>query len=110
MENISDCLDDGSIKEIISVYADKGYDSDAIREYLQNRDIEDCIPHRKNTNAESTDTSYKKYGKVRYVVERFFSWLKNGFRRTAIRYERVAENYLGLINIASIMMYLRVLR
>ena len=44
---------------------------------------------------------------TRYVVERF-AWLKCGFRKTVIRYERRAENYLGLIHIASIM-YLRVL-
>ena len=29
MENISDYLDDDSIKQITSVYADKGYDSKA---------------------------------------------------------------------------------
>ena len=33
MENISDYLDDNSIKQITSVYADKGYDSKAIREF-----------------------------------------------------------------------------
>ena len=46
MENISDYLDDNSIKQITSVYADKGYDSKAIREYLKSRNILDCISHR----------------------------------------------------------------
>ena len=49
------------------------------------------------------------YNKTRFVVERFFAWLKNGFHRTRIRYERIAENYLAFVNIASIMMYWRVL-
>lgn len=110
MENISDFLDDNTIKEIASVYADKGYDSTSIRDYLKNRNINDCIPFRKNANQTCKNKSYKKYNSVRYVVERFFAWLKNGFRRTAIRYERVAENYLGLVNIASFLMYCRVLR
>ena len=110
MENISDFVDDCTIKEIVSVYADKGYDSMAIRDYLKNRNMITCIPFRKNSNATTKNKSYKKYNKICYVVERFFAWLKNGFRRTAIRYERVVENYLGLVNIASFLMYCRVLR
>ncbi|MCE2614337.1 MAG: hypothetical protein LVO36_00380, partial [Nitrosopumilus sp. (ex Thoosa mismalolli)] len=34
---------------------------------------------------------------VRYVVEKFFSWLKNGFHRLRIRYERKLENYLSCV-------------
>lgn len=110
IENIPDFLDDESAKEIISVYADKGYDSHSIRDYLKNRNINPCIPFRKNNNEATKNKSYKKYNKIRYVVERFFAWLKNGFRITVIRYERMAENYLGLVNIASFLMYCRVLR
>jgi len=54
-----------------------------------------------------------KYNKTRrFVVKRFFAWLKCGFRRTAIRYERNCDNYyLGLVvYLACIMMYWRVLR
>ncbi len=109
MESISDFLDEDSIKQIVQCYADKGYDAQYIREYLQDRKIKDCIPHRKNTNTKSNDTSYKKYGKVRFVVERFFAWLKNGFHRTRIRYEKNCDNYLGFVYLASIMMYWRVL-
>ncbi len=110
IENISDFLDNDSIKQIVSVYADKGYDSKSIRNYLKNKNINPCIPFRKNSNETTKKKSYKKYNKIRYVVERFFAWLKNGFRRTTIRYERIAENYLGLINIASFLMYCKVLR
>ncbi len=110
MENISDFVDDSMMNQIVSVYADKGYDAKYIRMYLKNRNINDKIPFRKNNNGATKNKSYKKYNKIRYVVERFFAWLKNGFRRTAIRYERVAENYLGLVNIASFLMYCRVLR
>ena len=109
MENISDYLDDDSIKQITSVYADKGYDSKAIREYLKSRDILDCISHRNFKTKNNKTTNQNDYSKTRYVVERFFAWLKYGFHRMAIRYERRAENYFGLVNIASIMMYWRVL-
>ena len=35
MKSISDFLDDKSIQQIISVYADKGYDNTSIRNYLK---------------------------------------------------------------------------
>jgi len=50
------------------------------------------------------------YKRVRSAVERFFAWLKGGFRRLAIRYERLASTFLGLIQIACVMIYLRVFR
>ena len=110
MENISDYLDDESIKEIISVYADKGYDAKTIRDYLKLKNIVPCIPKRNFKTNNNDDSNQNKYNKTRFVVERFFAWLKNGFHRTRIRYERLAENYLGLIHIASFLMYCRVLR
>ena len=76
--------------QIASVYADKGYDSEAIRNYLKDRGIVPRIPYRKNTKR-SGDNSYKKCNSVRFVVERFFSWLKSGFHRTIIRYERMRQ-------------------
>ena len=50
MEDISEFMDDdGAIKQIASVYADKGgYDSTAIRSYLKNRNPIARIPLRKN--------------------------------------------------------------
>jgi len=110
MKNLDMYLDDDSIEQIVAVYADKGYDAKYIREYLKNRNIMDCIPKR-NYKTNTNETSDKiNYNKTRYVVERFFAWLKCGFHRTRIRYERLAENYLGLIHIASFLMYCRVLR
>ena len=109
VENISDHLDDDAIEQIVSVYADKGYDSKTIREYLKSRNIADCIPKRNFKTRNNQTNNQDNYNKARYVVERFFAWLKNGFHRTRIMYERIAENYLAFVNIASIMMYWRVL-
>ncbi len=110
MESISDFINDGMVDEIVSVYADKGYDAVTIREYLRNRNIISCIPKRNFKMKNNKKTNHNNYNKTRYVVERFFAWLKNGFHRTRIRYERSAENYLAFVNIACIMMYCRVLR
>ncbi len=109
MESISDFLDDGMIDEIVSVYANKGYDAVTIREYLKNRNIKDCISKRNFKTKKCNTTNQNNYNKTRFVVERFFAWLKNGFHRIRIRYEKIAENYLAFVNIACIMMYWRVL-
>jgi len=110
MESISDNLNNSATRKIKSVYADKGYDSRIIRDYLKNKNIVPCIPKRNFKIKNNPKTNQKNnYNKTRYVVERFFAWLKNGFHRTRIRYERNAENYLAFVNIASIMMYWRVL-
>lgn len=93
-------------QRVRSVHADKGYDTVMTRTYLNARGISDCIPHRRiGKRAEGTGVR----DTVRYVVERFFSWLKSGFRRLQVRYERNSENYLAFANIASFMMYFRVL-
>jgi len=111
MESISDHLNCSDTNKIRSVYADKGYDSKLIREYLKNRNILDCIPKRNfKSNNNQIKNQNNNYNKTRYVVERFFAWLKNGFHRIRIRYERIAENYLAFVNIASFLMYCRVLR
>ena len=49
MESISDFVDDSMIEEIVSVYADKGYDAKYIRNYLRNHSIRCCIPYRNNS-------------------------------------------------------------
>jgi len=43
-------------------------------------------------------------------VERFFAWLTNGFRGLAIRWERLASTFTGFIQLACIIIYLRVFR
>ena len=101
IESISDYLDDDSIQQIESVYADKGYDAKYIRMYLWDRNIACCIPYKINSKFILQNNDYKHYNKTRFVVERFFAWLKNGFHRTRIRYERTAENYLAFVNLAS---------
>jgi transposase len=50
------------------------------------------------------------YKQVRSGVERFFAWLTNGFRRLAIRWERLASTLTGLIQPACIIIYLRIFR
>jgi len=46
---------------------------------------------------------------MRSAVERFFAWIK-AFRRITIRYEKLASTFLGFIQIACIIILLRVFR
>ena len=48
-------------------------------------------------------------GKVRWVVERTLGWLSK-CRAILVRYNKKACNYLGLIKLASILLWFRRLR
>jgi transposase len=65
-----------------TVYADRGYDSDDTRALLRWLGVEPYIAKRRTPHGSGL-------GKVRWVVERTFSWLK-GFRRMRIRYDRLS--------------------
>jgi transposase len=45
---------------------------------------------------------------MRSAVERFFAWLKS-LKRITMKYERLASAFLAFIQVACIIMYLRVL-
>ena len=63
MKSISDFLDDKSIQQIISVYADKGYDNTSLRNYLKNKNIVPCIPKRNFKKNDNEKYNYKNYNK-----------------------------------------------
>ena len=74
--------------------ADKGYDSNAIRNNLNKHGIISTIPYRKNRKdiKEINKDSYKQ----RNVIERFFLKLKK-FRRLATRYDKLSSTFFNLI-------------
>lgn len=79
--------------------ADKGYDSNAIRDNLNRHGIISTIPYRRNRKdiKEIDKNSYKQ----RNVIERFFLKLKK-FRRLATRYDKLSSTFFNLIIIAFI--------
>ena len=82
--------------------ADRGYDSDWFREALARRDIEPCIPGRKNR---STVIDYDTdIYKQRNLVERMFGRLKD-WRRIATRYDRCAHTFMSAICIAATVIF-----
>lgn len=74
--------------------ADKAYDADRLRRWLEERRIKAVIP-----STSSRNTPYpldRRAYRRRNVIERFFCRLKN-WRRIATRYDRLAANYLAAI-------------
>ena len=74
---------------------DKGYDFPEIERAVIERNYIPHIRHR----GENLDDIVKCHQPKRWVVERSASWL-NRFRKLLVRFEKKAENYLGLIQLA----------
>lgn len=85
------------------VVGDKGYSSDDNRAYLRRRGICYTIPRRANEQhgGPFDEAAYK----MRNRVERLINRLKQ-YRRIATRYEKLAENYLAMLHIGSILLWL----
>jgi len=84
------------------VAGDKGYSSRQIRRYLRRRGIGVVIARQKRERRVRFDKgAYRK----RNVVERLINRLKQ-FRRIATRYEKRAVNYLAMLTIAAIVLWL----
>jgi transposase len=84
--------------------ADRGYDSDKLRSDLAERGAWANVkpmPNRKNVPAFSAFLY-----RYRNLVERFFNKLKH-FRAIATRYEKHAANYLALVKLAAIRIWIR---
>ena len=88
---------------------DKAYDSDQLDAALGEQGIEMIAPHRKNRKKPRTQDGrpLRRYRR-RWKVERLFAWLGN-FRRLVVRYEYHADNFLGLVRLACILISLRYL-
>ncbi len=85
------------------VAGDKGYSSPTIRWYLKERRIGAVIPTKAD---QAPDPTFDRAAyRERNVVERTINRLKQ-FRRVATRYEKRAANYLAMVTIAVILLWL----
>ena len=89
------------------VIADKGYDSDGLRERLRQRGIALIAPHRSNRcHTPPQDGRILRRYRRRWRVERTFAWLGN-FRRLVVRYDHSLAIYRAFVHIACFMIVLR---
>lgn len=85
------------------IVGDKGYSFDDVRRYLRRRGICYTIPRRSN---EARGGPFDKaIYRTRNRVERLINRLKQ-FRRIATRYEKLAANYLAMLHIGAILLWL----
>jgi transposase len=85
------------------IIADKGYTGKRIRQYLRERHIRVTIPSKRNQRRAA------RFDRARYrqrnLVERLINRLKQ-FRRIATRYEKRATNYLAMVTLVAILLWL----
>jgi len=94
-------------KNPVRIVADKGYDSDPLRERLAKRGIDLICPYRKNNKKMKYQDGRKlRRYKRRWTVERTFAWLQN-FRRLVVRWERDITVYQAFFHVACILITLR---
>jgi transposase len=87
-----------------ALLADKGYDSNDIREDLKQRGIKSVIPPRSNRK---TPIRYdRKLYKTRNGIERHFGFLKHN-RRIATRYDKTAASFFSFLCLAAAKIWLK---
>lgn len=86
------------------VLADKAYDADRIRSMIEEQGATPNIPPKSNRRWKPCFS--KRLYRERNLIERFFSKLKH-LRRVATRYDKLAANFLAMVQLASMRLWLR---
>jgi len=101
-----DALRDEDLPTAKVLIADKGYDSDAIRDEMAAGGGVPVIPHRRH-RLEREPIDGHIYA-LRSLIERCFNQLKNT-RRWATRYDKTATSFLGFIHLLAVRLWFRYL-
>jgi transposase len=89
----------------VRLAGDKAYDAQWIRDYLAAEEIQAVIPRRGSDSAAAADFDRERY-RGRNVIERLVGRLKE-CRRIFSRFEKTAVNYLGMLKLGMIRLYLK---
>ena len=89
---------------------DKGYSVQRVRDWLSGQRIEPVIPHKVNEHARHDPARW--FDRVAYrgrsVAEQCVGWLKE-FRRIGTRFEKLAVHFHGMLQLAMIGRYLKLM-
>ncbi len=88
---------------------DKAYDSDPLDRHLAELGVDMVAPNLSTRAIQSQDRRKLKRYRRRWLVERLFAWLMRS-RRLVSRYECKAENFLGFVKLACVVLLSRRLR
>lgn len=100
---VADCPLHG-LKPRTIVLGDKAYDANRVRALIEDQGATPNIPAKSNRNWKPCFS--KRLYRYRNLIERFFSKLKH-FRRVATRYGKLASNFLAMVQLASVRLWLR---
>lgn len=93
----------------VKLAGDKGLRADWIDEYLLELDIEPVIPSKCNEDRQARGIDFDAVAyRDRNIVERLIGWLKE-CRRILTRFEKSAKNFAGMIRMAFIRRYLKLI-
>ena len=92
------------------IAGDKAYSCQRLRDWLADQEIEPVIPHKDNELARhDPDTWFDQFAyRGRCVVEQCVGRLKES-RRICTRFEKLAVNFHGMLQLAMIDQYFRLL-
>lgn len=92
-----------------SLAGDKGYRADWIDNKLLELGITPVIPSKENEDRDARAIEFDRDAyRRRNIVERLIGWLKES-RRIFSRFEKTAKNFGGMIKLAFIQRYLRLI-
>jgi len=83
---------------------DKGYDSKAIREQIEQLGAKAVIPRKRNSIKGNADLDKGLY-RYRHLVENAFARLKQ-YRAVATRFDKLKRNYQGVVAMACAILWL----
>jgi transposase len=105
-------LVDGNKKRVawpLSIAGDMGYRAEWIDEYLLALGVNPIIPTPSNQDRDKRVAEFdRKAYRDRNIIERLIGWLKE-CRRIFSRFEKTAKNFAGMIKMAFIERYFKLL-
>ena len=81
-----------------AIVADKGYDSECIREQITKKGARAVIPRKRNSLKGNADMDWGLY-RYRHLVENAFARLKQ-YRAIATRYDKLKRNFESMVAMA----------
>ncbi|MBP2280330.1 transposase [Psychrobacter sp. PL19] len=98
-------VDKINLSDTVTVCADKGYGSDALRSHLKQAGSCDNIPRKQNTKFTNNHIDWHLY-KARHLVENAFAKLKN-CRAVATRFDKLKQSYENTVALACAYLWLK---
>jgi len=101
-------MEEMTVRRPRRIHADTIYDTPLARYYLRRKHVIANIPSRARRKRPGRPRLFDREAlrRIRYSVERFFSWVKN-FRRIDTRYDRSASSFMGFVRIACSLILLK---